>query len=174
MKKIKAHANQIVNHSHQLTDGNGHFIHLKYHRNLNEVLAYKATLNYFDESRSIDVEKDVPVHEALKGWHSPISENAHGIDGILAILCPDNIWRKLVWFNKDKVGQAFTTGNYEYWEPEIFQNEKKTPDYILVKDGVPVETPDIIYAAESVIELFNGGFTLKNGETFEVYNPSTT
>jgi len=41
-------------------------------------------------------------------------------------------------------------------------------DYILTKNGKPVEE-DVIYAAESVIELINGGFKLEDGEKFELY-----
>ena len=39
-------------------------------------------------------------------------------------------------------------------------------DYVLFKDNKPVESLDIIYATESVIELFNDGFKLEVGEEF--------
>ena len=39
-------------------------------------------------------------------------------------------------------------------------------DYVLFKDNKPVESLDIIYASESVIELFNDGFKLEQGEGF--------
>jgi hypothetical protein len=42
-------------------------------------------------------------------------------------------------------------------------------DYILTKNGIPIEK-DVIYAAESVIELINDGFKLEEGEKFELYN----
>ncbi len=48
----------------------------------------------------------------------------------------------------------------------------ETTDYILVKNGIPVEAPDVVYAAESVIELFNNGFNLNSGESFVPYNPT--
>ncbi len=41
-------------------------------------------------------------------------------------------------------------------------------DYVLLKNGVPVEGADIVYAAESVIELFNTGFKLEDGEAFVI------
>ena len=39
-------------------------------------------------------------------------------------------------------------------------------DYVLFKDNKPVGSLDIIYASESVIELFNDGFKLEQGEEF--------
>ena len=39
-------------------------------------------------------------------------------------------------------------------------------DYVLFKDGKPVEPLDIIYAESSVIELFADGFELEEGECF--------
>ena len=39
-------------------------------------------------------------------------------------------------------------------------------DYVLFKDNKPVESLDIIYASESVIDLFNDGFKLEQGEGF--------
>lgn len=46
-------------------------------------------------------------------------------------------------------------------------------DYILVHGrNIPVEQ-DVIYSAESVVELFNDGFTLVSDEQFIEYNTST-
>ena len=42
---------------------------------------------------------------------------------------------------------------------------KKT-DYVITRNGLPVESLDIIYAGESVIELFNDGFKLEADEEF--------
>ena len=39
-------------------------------------------------------------------------------------------------------------------------------DYVLFKDNKPVGSLDRIYASESVIELFNDGFKLEQGEGF--------
>ena len=39
-------------------------------------------------------------------------------------------------------------------------------DYVLFKDNKPVESLHIIDASESVIELFNDGFQLEQGEGF--------
>ena len=39
-------------------------------------------------------------------------------------------------------------------------------DYVLTRNDLPVESLDIIYASESVIELFNDGFKLEVGEEF--------
>ena len=39
-------------------------------------------------------------------------------------------------------------------------------DYVLTRNDLPVESLDIIYATESVIELFNDGFKLEVGEEF--------
>jgi len=45
-------------------------------------------------------------------------------------------------------------------------------DYILVRKGIPVEQ-DVIYAAESVVDLFNDGFYLADDEQFIEYKPIT-
>ena len=39
-------------------------------------------------------------------------------------------------------------------------------DYVFTRNGLPVESLDIIYAVESVIELFNDGFKLEENEEF--------
>ena len=39
-------------------------------------------------------------------------------------------------------------------------------DYVLFKDGNPVEPLDIIYAKESMQQLLADGFELKDGEQF--------
>ena len=41
-------------------------------------------------------------------------------------------------------------------------------DYVLLKDGQPIESLDVIYHYTSVVELFNHpfGFNLKEGEEF--------
>ena len=39
-------------------------------------------------------------------------------------------------------------------------------DYVLFKDGKPVEPLDIIYAKESMQQLLEDGFELKDGEQF--------
>ena len=39
-------------------------------------------------------------------------------------------------------------------------------DYVLFKNGKPLETLDIIYAKESIEELFEDGFELEEGEEF--------
>ena len=39
-------------------------------------------------------------------------------------------------------------------------------DYVLFKNGKPVEPLDIIYAKESMQQLLADGFELKNGEQF--------
>ena len=39
-------------------------------------------------------------------------------------------------------------------------------DYVLFKDGKPVEPLDIIYDKESMQQLLEDGFELKNGERF--------
>mgnify|MGYP007117168317 FL=1 len=44
-------------------------------------------------------------------------------------------------------------------------------DYILVRKGIPVEQ-DVIYAAESVVDLFNDGFYLEDDEQFIEYKPN--
>jgi hydrogenase maturation factor len=42
----------------------------------------------------------------------------------------------------------------------------QSTDYVLTHNGIPVESLDVIYASESVIELFNEGFKLEEGEAF--------
>ena len=49
----------------------------------------------------------------------------------------------------------------KYTEVKLYET-----DYVLFKDNKPVESLDIIYASESVIELFNDGFKLEQGEGF--------
>lgn len=39
-------------------------------------------------------------------------------------------------------------------------------DYVLLKDGEPVEALDVIYHHSSVIDLFNNGFRLEDDEAF--------
>lgn len=39
-------------------------------------------------------------------------------------------------------------------------------DYVLLTNGEPLEDLCIIYSAQSVIDLFNTGFSLKQGEQF--------
>jgi hypothetical protein len=39
-------------------------------------------------------------------------------------------------------------------------------DYVLTRNGKPSEWLDVIYASETVIELFNDGFQLEEGEAF--------
>lgn len=39
-------------------------------------------------------------------------------------------------------------------------------DYVLFKNGKPIEPLDIIYAKESMQQLLADGFELKNGESF--------
>lgn|GEM_PF-1472129 len=53
----------------------------------------------------------------------------------------------------------------------LLKLNKEIIDYILTKNGKPVEE-DVIYAAESVIELINDGFKLEDGEKFELYEIS--
>ena len=108
MKQIKAHINQLVSQENQLTTGDGLYIDLKYHKELNdEVLAHKATYCEWDDDGTL-TEEEWSVHDAMLEWHSYINGGCHGIDGILAVLCPDNIWRKVLWFTDDRVGQAFS------------------------------------------------------------------
>ena len=46
-------------------------------------------------------------------------------------------------------------------------------DYILVRGrNIPVEQ-DVIYSAESVVELFNDGFQLVSDEQFVEYKPNS-
>jgi len=42
----------------------------------------------------------------------------------------------------------------------------QSTDHVLTRNGIPVESLDVIYASESVIELFNDGFQLEEGEAF--------
>ena len=37
-------------------------------------------------------------------------------------------------------------------------------DYVIIKDGVPISDFDIVYHYTSIIELFNDGFNLEEGE----------
>lgn len=46
------------------------------------------------------------------------------------------------------------------------QIELHEDDYVLIKDGKPVEALDVIYDESSVIELFNEGFRLEDDEAF--------
>ena len=46
-------------------------------------------------------------------------------------------------------------------------------DYILVRNKIPVEPEDVIYSAESVVDLFNDGFYLGDDEQFIEYQPAT-
>ena len=39
-------------------------------------------------------------------------------------------------------------------------------DYVLFNDNKPVESLDVIYSSESIIDLFNDGFKLERGESF--------
>lgn len=57
-----------------------------------------------------------------------------------------------------------------YAQP-ITNNNNTMKDYILVRKGIPVEQ-DVIYAAESVVDLFNGGFYLEDDEQFIEYKPN--
>jgi len=52
------------------------------------------------------------------------------------------------------------------------KNNNTMKDYILVRKGIPVEQ-DVIYAAESVVDLFNDGFYLADDEQFIEYKPIT-
>ena len=45
-------------------------------------------------------------------------------------------------------------------------------DYILMKDGKPVEPWLAIYSEANVLDLFKHGFKLEAGESFDVYDPS--
>jgi len=37
-------------------------------------------------------------------------------------------------------------------------------DYVIIKDGVPIDSFDVVYHYTSIIELFNDGFSLEEGE----------
>ncbi len=100
---ITAHINQMVNEDKQLEGGDGLFIDLKYVGD--QAIATNAIRYDIDEDGE-ETEEVLSVNDALQDWKDPIS-NGHGIDGVLAVLCPDQIWRKLVWFNEDGHGQAF-------------------------------------------------------------------
>ena len=50
---------------------------------------------------------------------------------------------------------------------------KTMKDYILVRNKIPVEPEDVIYSAESVVDLFNDGFYLGDDEQFIEYQPAT-
>lgn len=39
-------------------------------------------------------------------------------------------------------------------------------DYVLIKNGQPLESLDVIYYFSSIIEMFNMGFKLEEGEEF--------
>ena len=39
-------------------------------------------------------------------------------------------------------------------------------DYVLMKDGKPVEDYDMIYHHTTIVEMFNNGFKLGEGEYF--------
>jgi len=58
----------------------------------------------------------------------------------------------------------------KYAQP-ITNNNNTMKDYILVRKGIPVEQ-DVIYAAESVVDLFNDGFYLEDDEQFIEYKPN--
>lgn len=52
-------------------------------------------------------------------------------------------------------------------------NNNTMKDYILVRGGsIPVER-DVIYSAESVVDLFNDGFHFVDDERFIEYKPIT-
>jgi hypothetical protein len=42
----------------------------------------------------------------------------------------------------------------------------QSTDYVFTCDGIPTEGLDVIYASESVIELYNEGFKLEEGQAF--------
>ena len=52
-------------------------------------------------------------------------------------------------------------------------NNNTMKDYILVRNKIPVESEDVIYSAESVVELLNDGFYLAKDERFIEYNINT-
>lgn len=101
---IEAHINQMVNDDNQLEAGDGLFIDLKYHGD--QAMATSAIEYQVDEYGG-ESEEILSVHDAMQDWIRPI-RNGHGVDGLLAVLCPDKVWRKIVWFNEDGHGQAFT------------------------------------------------------------------
>ena len=101
---IEAHINQMVNDDNQLEAGDGLFIDLKYHGD--EAMATSA-IEYQINEDGEESEEILSVHDAMQDWIRPI-KNGHGVDGVLAVLCPDKVWRKIVWFNEDGHGQAFT------------------------------------------------------------------
>tara|TARA_R110001583_G_scaffold141276_2_gene293394 strand:+ start:131 stop:448 length:318 start_codon:yes stop_codon:yes gene_type:complete len=100
---ITAHINQMVNADNQLEGGDGLFIDLKY---MGDQACATSAIQYEIDEDGEESEEILSAHDALQDWKQPIS-NGHGIDGVLAVLCPDQIWRKLVWFNEDGHGQAF-------------------------------------------------------------------
>ena len=100
---ITAHINQMVNADNQLEGGDGLFIDVEYHGD--QAVATSAARYEIDEDGE-ESEDILSAHDALQDWKHPIS-NGHGIDGVLAVFCADQIWRKLVWFNEDGHGQAF-------------------------------------------------------------------
>jgi len=53
----------------------------------------------------------------------------------------------------------------------ITNNNNTMKDYILVRKEIPVEQ-DVIYSAESVVDLFNDGFYLADDEQFIEYKPN--
>ena len=57
-----------------------------------------------------------------------------------------------------------------YAQP-IANNNNTMKDYILVRKEIPVEQ-DVIYSAESVVDLFNDGFYLEDDEQFIEYKPN--
>lgn len=109
MKQITVHFNQLVTPENQLHDGAGLYIDLKYSKEKpDEVLAHKAMCYSINEEEEV-TEEEWSVNDAMNEWASYINSDAHGLDGILAVLCPDKIWRKVFWFDDYKVGRAFTT-----------------------------------------------------------------
>lgn len=100
---IEAHINQMVNDDNQLEAGDGLFIDLKYHGD--QAVATNAIEYQVDEDGE-ESEEILSVHDAMQDWIRPIT-NGHGVDGVLAVFCPDKLWRKIVWFNEDGHGQAF-------------------------------------------------------------------
>ena len=57
--------------------------------------------NKTEEKRSVD--------DAINEWAYHIGSDARGIDRVLAVLCPDKIWRKVIWFDDYGEGKAFST-----------------------------------------------------------------
>ena len=108
MKPPKMHFNQIVTPENQLHNGEGLYIDIKYSKEKpDEVLAHKAM--YYSIEEEEETEEEWSVNDAMNEWAYNITDEHRGIDGILAVLCPDNIWRKVFWFNDDGTGKAFTT-----------------------------------------------------------------